>query len=197
MLGALGTHASDPEPHIYLHGSSVARLSRLTSNTGPTGLPVCVSSTILDGYVLALSPYNHSCNYRSAVIFGHATFVTDADEALWAMELLTNQVTPSRWANSRTPPTRAEMTATAILKVRIETASAKRRARGPESDRKDAKDAETVARVWTGVVPVYQVLGEPVEAPDNAVKEVPGYVQQWTESESRKAREIALEGATG
>jgi len=40
----------------------------------------------MDGLVLALAPFHNSCNYRSAVAYGYATLVDDADEALYAME---------------------------------------------------------------------------------------------------------------
>jgi hypothetical protein len=32
--------------------------------------PVCVAATLFDGVVLALTPFNHSCNFRSAVVHG-------------------------------------------------------------------------------------------------------------------------------
>ena len=47
--------------------------------------------------VLSLTPFSHSYNYRSVVLFGHATLVTDAEEKLWAMQLITNSVVPDRW----------------------------------------------------------------------------------------------------
>lgn len=191
MLGAMSTYPSDNEPSIYLHGSSSARLMRLTSGHEDTGLPVCISATILDGYVLALTPFNHSCNYRSVVAFGHATRVTDADETVWAMELITNRLIPDRWATSRTPPTKAEVTATGILKVRIETASAKTRTGGPHDDKKDLKNEDATSRVWTGTVPVYEVLGEPVPSADNQVKQVPGNIAQWVQESNQSSREYA------
>ena len=34
------------------------------------GKDVCVTVTVLDGLVLARSPFHHSMNYRSVVAFG-------------------------------------------------------------------------------------------------------------------------------
>lgn len=125
------------------------------SSTGELDeLRVCIAATHVDGLVLALSPFSHSYNYRSAVLQGTATVVSDVDEKLWAMTLLTNGVLPQRWENSRNPPTSAEMQSTRILKVRVLTASAKVRAEGPHDERSDVRDEELVRRVWTGVVPV-------------------------------------------
>ena len=45
------------------------------------GQAVCVTVTHLDGLVLARSGFNHSVNYRSAMVLGTAHLVTDEDEA--------------------------------------------------------------------------------------------------------------------
>ena len=45
------------------------------------GQPVCVTVTHLDGLVLARSGFNHSVNYRSAMVLGTAHLVTDEAEA--------------------------------------------------------------------------------------------------------------------
>jgi len=207
MLGAMGTYTprSTPgsfttdehdasESAIYLHGSSASRLSRLTS--APGGLPVCVAATSLDGYVLALTPFAHSCNYRSAIVFGHAQLVRDENEVAYAMELITERMVPGRWTNSRTPPAAAEISATGVLKVRIENASAKVRTGMPHDDRKDARDDSVTGRVWTGVVPVYESLGEPVASPENQVDRMPAYLDGWVRqanASSQAQAEKALE----
>ena len=36
-----------------------------------SGAEVCVTVTLLDGLVLARSPFHHSMNYRSVVVIGH------------------------------------------------------------------------------------------------------------------------------
>jgi nitroimidazol reductase NimA-like FMN-containing flavoprotein (pyridoxamine 5'-phosphate oxidase superfamily) len=125
MLGTAATYAGDEEAHIYVHGSNVARLFKLT--TGGE-IPICVAATILDGYVLSLAPFHNSCNYRCAVLFGYGSVVEDPEEVLWAMRLITNESVPHRWENSRHPPSKSEIMATAVLKIRVETASAKTRA---------------------------------------------------------------------
>jgi nitroimidazol reductase NimA-like FMN-containing flavoprotein (pyridoxamine 5'-phosphate oxidase superfamily) len=176
MLGAIATFPSDDEAHIYLHGSSVARLFRLTNNSE---IPLCIAGTILDGYVLALAPFHNSCNYRSAVVFGHGSVVTDDEEIIFALRAITNKANPDRWENSRSPPTKAELTSTGVLKVRIETASAKTRTGGPSDEKADLQNSEVVGKTWVGVVPTYLTLGEPIAGEENQVKKVPEYIADW------------------
>lgn len=177
MLGAIGTFKSDEDACIYLHGSSVARLFRLTANASE--IPLCVAGTILDGYVLALAPFHNSCNYRSAVCFGYGSILTDPEEIQYALKTITNNANPLRWENSRSPPTKAEITSTGVLKMRIETASAKTRAGGPSDEKADLQNPEVVGKTWIGVVPAYLTLGEPIAGEENRVERVPEYVDDW------------------
>jgi hypothetical protein len=163
------------------------------SNPEPGSLPITVAATHLDGLVLALTPNSHSYNYRSAVLFGHASLVTDPAEKLYAMELITESVVPGRWAHSRVPPNAAEMQSTSILRVKIATGSAKIRSGGPHDERGDLEDEEIKRRVWTGVVPVWSVLGEPVPGGYNQVAEVPEYLEGWRRHVNREAEEFAKE----
>ena len=178
MLGAVATYSSDEEPSLYLHGSSVARLFRLTNGSE---IPLCVCGTLLDGYVLALAPFHNSCNYRSAVVYGYGSIVEDPEEVQFALRLITNNSIPERWENSRSPPTKAEITSTGVLKVRIETASAKVRNGGPSDEKADLENPEVVGKTWIGVVPAYTVLGQPIAGELNQVKQVPEYLDDWVQ----------------
>ena len=134
MLGTIATYADDEKAHVYVYGCNVARLLKLT--TGGE-MSICVAATMLDGYVLSVAPFHNSCNYRCAVLFGYGSVVEDPEEVLWAMRLITNETVPHRWENSRHPPSESEITATAVLKIKIETASAKTRAAGPGDEKSD------------------------------------------------------------
>lgn len=134
--------------------------STSTSQNEEVGLPLTIAATHLDGLVLALTPNNHSYNYRSAILHGFAVPVTSEAEKLWAMEAITNGVVAERWDNSRVPPTKAEMVSTQILRVKIVDASAKVRKGGPGEAREDLRDLEMRGRTWVGVVPSWlQVSG--------------------------------------
>jgi hypothetical protein len=109
------------------------------------------------------------------------------------MQLLTDNLLPTRWENSRVPPTSAELSSTSILRVRIASASAKIRAGGPSEDRKDLADAELKAKCWTGVVPYWGTWGEPVAGRENGAGEVEAYIEKWRLEETGRARGYAFE----
>jgi nitroimidazol reductase NimA-like FMN-containing flavoprotein (pyridoxamine 5'-phosphate oxidase superfamily) len=194
MLGCTGSftnQSADPassSQDIYIHGYVSGRIFKSGKNADGEGLPITISATFLDGLVLSLTPFHNSCNYRSAVVYGYASLVDDADEALYAMKLITDNLIPQRWEKSRTPPTSAELKSTSILKVRVESASAKIRVGGPSEDRADLKNAELVKNTWTGVVPYWGTWGQPVEGKENGCAEVEPYIEEWAVKETSKAR---------
>lgn len=129
---------------LYVHGSAASRMLR----TAAAGARVCVTVTLLDGLVLAKSVFNHSINYRSAVVLGTATLV-EGDEKLAALRAFTEHVAPGRWDEAR-QPTALELKATWILTLPLDESSAKVRTGGPEDEPED-RDLP----VWAGVVPVH------------------------------------------
>ncbi|TFK38921.1 flavin-nucleotide-binding protein [Crucibulum laeve] len=193
MLGCTGSFTSespDAVLSIYLHGYVSSRLMKLpASNVSEEelpGTPVCIAATHLDGLVLALTPFHHSCNYRSAIVHGWAHIVTNSAEKIYALERITDNMLSNRWENTRVPPTKAEMDSTGVLRVDIVSASAKVRAGGPSDDRPDLKDEELTQRVWTGVVPSWIQYGEPIPGPNNHVGSVPDYITKWVQWENEK-----------
>lgn len=142
---------------LYLHGSSANR-----SILAADGQQVCVTVTHLDGLVCARAAFSHSVNYRSAMVFGVATLVTDHAERLAALRAVTRQLIPGRWEALR-EPSRKELAATAVLAVPLAEASVKVRTGPPADD-----PADLGAGVWAGVVPVAMTFGEP--EPDPALR---------------------------
>jgi nitroimidazol reductase NimA-like FMN-containing flavoprotein (pyridoxamine 5'-phosphate oxidase superfamily) len=136
---------------LYVHGSVAARW--LVSARTRT---VCVTVTEVDGMVLARSGFEHSMNYRTAVVIGEARVVEDPDEKLHALDLIVDHLVPGRSATIRRP-TRKELAATQVLAVPLHEASLKVRAGGP-----DDEDADIAATPWGGHVPLYRVAGAPV-----------------------------------
>ncbi|KAF8435328.1 hypothetical protein L210DRAFT_3550834 [Boletus edulis BED1] len=204
MIGKIGVYPNggDEAPVCYLHGHVSSRLMKISPTTSALdaaesdGLSVCIAATHIDGLVLALNPFSHSYNYRSAILQGAATVVSDGDEKLWAMTLITNGVLPHRWENTN-PPTPAEMQSTQILKVRIVTASAKIRAEGPHDQRSNVQNEELVRRVWTGVVPVFEGFGEPVPSTYNGVPTLPEDIREYLRQENVKRKNDAIRAAKG
>ncbi len=122
-------------------------------------MEVCVGVTLVDGVVLARSVFNSSLNYRSAIVYGTATEITDADEKLAAMEALTEHVARGRWADARRP-TKAEIKGTTMLRMPIVEASVKIRSGPPEDEPEDYALA-----IWAGVVPAAWTAGPPEPDP--------------------------------
>jgi uncharacterized protein len=142
---------------LYVHGSSASRTVRALGE----GIPACATVTLLDGIVLARSVFEHSLNYRSVVVLGTATTVTDPDEKYAVLEAFTEKLLPGRFADAR-PPTRQELKATGVLSLPLNEASAKVRTAGPDDG--DTPDAEL--DVWAGHIPLVMRALAPVPAPD-------------------------------
>ncbi|KOX12740.1 flavin-nucleotide-binding protein [Saccharothrix sp. NRRL B-16348] len=141
---------------LYLHGSTGARSLREAA----TGVPVCVAVTILDGVVYARSVFDHSMNYRAAVVHGTAVPVTDPDAKRHALRVLTEHIAPGSWDYAR-PPTPKELAATAVLSLDLAEASVKIRS-GPPGD----EDEDVAANAkWAGVLPLRTAWGEPEPDP--------------------------------
>jgi uncharacterized protein len=139
--------------NLYIHGSAASRMLRRVDE----GIAVCITVTLLDGLVLARSIFNHSMNYRSVVVLGTASAVTDPKEKLEALRLLSEHILPGRWAESR-QPNEKELKATSVLRLPIEEFSAKVR-KGPPID-----DEEDYAfPTWAGVIPLATVAGGPID----------------------------------
>ncbi len=149
---------------IYLHGSAASRMLRNLDE----GVEVCVTVTLVDGFVLARSVFHHSMNYRSVVMLGTAQLVTDHNEKLAALRSFTNHIVPGRWDEAR-QPTDQELKSTSVLALALEEVSAKIRTGPPIDD-----DEDYPLPIWAGVIPLRQQIGEPV--PDSRiVAEAPAF----------------------
>ena len=133
---------------LYLHGSSANRTLRAAA-----GQEVCVTVTHLDGLVCARSVFNHSMNYRSAMIFGTARLVTGDPQRLAALRAITEQLVPGQWDHAR-QPTRKELAATIVLELPLAEASVKVRT-GPPHDEPEDYATDT----WAGVLPAQLIFG--------------------------------------
>jgi nitroimidazol reductase NimA-like FMN-containing flavoprotein (pyridoxamine 5'-phosphate oxidase superfamily) len=200
MIGQMGSFefpsASIDEPlECYLHGYVSSRIMNLARNCSEgEGLPICVATSKVDGLVLSLTPNSHSYNYRSAILHGYANLVTEEEEKLWAMKLITNSVLEDRWDHSRVPPDRAEMQSTVILKVKIVDGSGKIRDGGVSDERKDYGNEQITNSVWTGVVPVWETFGTPIPNGDSKVSNVPDYINAYI-AKKNKGNQALAEGA--
>lgn len=162
-------HARDGDD-MLLHGATTSRMLRYIQE----GHPICLTMTLVDGIVLARSVFHHSINYRSAVLFGRGELIDDPAERLSAMERLTERIMPGRWADAR-PPSAQELKATTMIRVVVESGSAKVRT-GPPGD--DPEDLELP--YWSGVLPLHEVAGDPQHDPTlQPGIGVPAYLQEY------------------
>ena len=155
---------------LFIHGSPASRMLKSLQQ----GIQVCVTVTLLDGLVLARSAMHHSMNYRSVVLFGTAELVSEREEKIKALYAFTEHVMQGRWAETR-EPNENELTATTVLALPIEEASAKIRI-GPPVD--DA--ADYALPHWAGVIPLSVKPGEPIVDPKLAEGiGVPDHVERY------------------
>ncbi len=155
---------------VCFHGSAASRTMRALA----AGVPACLTVTLIDGLVLARSAFHHSVNYRSAMIFGQATPVSDLDERRAALEALVERLIPGRSAEVRAP-TERELRGTSILTMPLTEASAKIRS-GPPLD--DPDDYSLTS--WAGVIPLTVCTGPPIPDPRLALDIRPSpVVSEW------------------
>ena len=140
---------------IYWHGSSASRFLRQI-----VGKDVCMAITHFDGLVLARSAFHHSINYRSVMLFGEATKIEDSEKNGLLHNFVENLI-PGRWENLR-QMTDQEAKATTVFSMPIDEGSAKVRSGPPVDD-----DDDYSLPIWAGVLPLSQVLQEPVPDPKN------------------------------
>jgi uncharacterized protein len=139
---------------LYLHGSVASRSLR----TG-TRQPVCVTVTHVDGIVAARSVFNHSVNYRSAIVYGTVE-VLRGPEQLQGLRVIADHVVPGQWEYARAPTTQ-ELAQTTVLRLLLDLASVKTSV-GPPGDG-DGPDGRLP--IWAGEIPVRMAGGSPVTAP--------------------------------
>jgi nitroimidazol reductase NimA-like FMN-containing flavoprotein (pyridoxamine 5'-phosphate oxidase superfamily) len=141
---------------VLCHGSTGSGWMRRLASGVPTALAV----TSYDGLVVARSAFESSIRYRSAVVFGSCTPVTEDKERV--LDLVTERLLPGRRAEVR-GHTKAELAATLVLALPLEDWSLRISDGWPE----DGPD-DVAGPAWAGVVPLHHVWGEPQPAPDLA-----------------------------
>jgi nitroimidazol reductase NimA-like FMN-containing flavoprotein (pyridoxamine 5'-phosphate oxidase superfamily) len=150
---------------LLLHGSTGSRLFRSLAS----GLPACVTITLLDGLVVAISLFESSMHYRSAVILGHGRALLGAEKKS-ALDILADALLPDRRADAR-PPNRRELAATSVIALPMDEWSVKVSDSQPEVVPDD--DGWTP---WSGVVPLRLRPGKPITDSGGTP---PAYVLRW------------------
>jgi uncharacterized protein len=158
---------------LYLHG---ARGNR-TLGALADGAACCLTATLVDELVLARAALHHSLNYRSVMVLGTATEITDPHEKERALRAVVEHVAPGRPGEVRGPDA-TDLKSTRVLSMPIEEASAKVRT-GPPVD----EQADLDLPYWAGQLPLILGTGEPITAPDLTQDlPVPEHVRAWSRS---------------
>ena len=151
---------------ILLHGSTGSRLMMQLAR----GAQMCVTVTKLNAIIVAKSAFNSSMNYESVMIFGKGKRLEDS-EKLAAMDLITEVLVPGM-VNYARPTTAKEAAGTMIIEVPIEKYSLKSRTGGVNDEPED-KDLP----IWSGIIPLARLKGEPITAPDSEGIAVPSHIK--------------------
>lgn len=128
---------------LYVHTLNGGRLSRRLES----GVLLCISFAVTNEWVMTKSAFNHSANYESLVLYGHAVPVTDHAAFDAAFRAIINQIEPGRWEQVRAPNDK-ERKATALFRIPIEEGAFKSRTGGPNDDPEDM-----ALPVWHGTLP--------------------------------------------
>ncbi|WP_370085616.1 pyridoxamine 5'-phosphate oxidase family protein [Streptacidiphilus sp. MAP12-16] len=140
---------------LYLHGSAASR--SLVASPEAT---VCVTVTHVDGLVLARSVFEHSVNYRCAMVYGVPRVVTGEEEKLEGLRVLSQQAAPGQWEYAR-QPNRKELAATTLLALDLDEVSVKISAGPPD----DGEGPDAALGLWAGELPLTATWGVPVPDP--------------------------------
>ncbi len=155
--------------HLYIHGSNGSRmLKQLVRDTD-----VCVTVTHLDGLVLARSAFNHTMNYRSAMIYGQFEKVADIGQQHMAMDALMEKLAPGRLPHVRGGSPK-EYAATTVLRIALDECAVKQRQGGPLDDAGDMAHV-----VWTGELPFTHGRGAAIADAQNT-STLPAYAAAWS-----------------
>lgn len=153
---------------LYIHGANASRLCKVLRD----GVQACVAILHLDGLVLARAAFNHSMNYRSAMIYGSFSVVPEHEKAA-AMIAFMDKIAPGRQAQVRAG-NRAELAGTTLLKISLQESVCKTRQGGPNDDEDDL-----TLPVWAGVLPLQLKATPPIAADNTQEVGAPDYVQTW------------------
>lgn len=142
------------DDQLLIHGSVANAMMRAGKS-----MEVCATVTIVDALVVARTPFHNSVNYRSVVVRGEATAITDPDRKLAALRAINDHMVEI-WDTAR-PPSDVDLKQTLVLSVPLDEASAKVRTGDPIDEEQDLDGPH-----WAGIVPIDTTWGTPTSADD-------------------------------
>ena len=168
LVGTLATVTTDGRPwavpmlyardgdRILLHGSTGAGALRRVAE----GAEAVLAVHVIDALVLATSLFEHSANYRSAVVRGPLVRLV-GDDAHAALDALADTLVPGRRGELRGNLSK-ELAATSVLALDITDDNWLLKVSDADVD----EELDVVPDdVWTGILPIHRSFGEPVRSP--------------------------------
>jgi len=168
LVGTLATVTTDGRPwavpmlyardgdRLLLHGSTGAGALRQVAD----GAEAVLAVHAIDALVLATSLFEHSANYRSAVVRGALQRLT-GDEAVAALDRISDVLVPGRRAELR-GHLKKELVATVALALDITDDNWLLKV----SDKDVDEELDVIPDdVWTGILPIHRTYGDPVRSP--------------------------------
>lgn len=157
--------------YIYIHGSNGSRMIKALSG----GTNASVAITLIDGLVLAKAAFNHTMNYRSAVIYGQFETVEGNEEKLLAFDVLMDKIAKGRKDEVRRGNPK-ELAATTLLRLPLDEAAVKISNTSPTD-----KDDDVDLPVWTGILPLATTRKPPICSGSGQDQTIPDYARRWAD----------------
>ena len=136
---------------VYLHGSANSQLLKSLAQ----GAPACITVSHVDAIVASRSGFNCAVDYRSVVIFGAATEITEPQAKDAVLRAFVQHLIPGHQTR---PAKDKEVGATIVLQFPLTEVSAKVRAAGVKEF-----DEDYELDLWAGVIPLKLCAG-PVQS---------------------------------
>ncbi|EFX00355.1 hypothetical protein CMQ_7357 [Grosmannia clavigera kw1407] len=197
-----------PGMAVYLHGhpsSKIMELVRQTSRERESGgddvgvVKVCITATKIDGLVLSSAPNGHTFNYRSATVHGTCRPVRDRVAKTAVMRAVTDKIVAGRWAEVN-PVASLQVSLVYVVRVSLDRLSVKTRAGLPGIQPRDyvVDGPDLATPPWTGVVPLWEQLGEPVASGLTPGAGAPSAsLRQYIDERNAREQEHAQKAAMG
>lgn len=143
--------------HLLLRAAPDSRLAEVASFGD---MKLCVTVTLLDGLVLARAEVDNTVNFRSIVVRGVGSLVSDPQARRDGLHAIVEHLVAGRSSHSR-PPTPEELEEVILISLPLEDVSLKSRT-GPPHDAEE----DMALHHWAGWISVRNAYGPPFPSPD-------------------------------
>lgn len=173
---------------VYAHGHVLRHVQDRLDDAGGAGVPVSITASKIHSYYLGFTPSMTSLILRAAVLNGTVTEVKDHTEKEQALQNIVNGVVPGRWDNTR-PVNDRERNMVHVLRVDIDKDKSHTHTHMERHGTEwydDVHNPKVTQKYWEGSIPIWEAYGEPINGPNNKMKNVPPYVTGFIDDMNKK-----------